>query len=130
VKQSPKVDQPVHLAPDPPGPSRLAPRESVVLLAFVSSADGELITQGVARTMDLSPRGAGLIAPRPLKRGARVRLELLLPCRLRLESSGRVVHSREIGVGEWRVGVAFDRPPQLVSALELDETSNEPNVEY
>ena len=109
-------------ASGPPVP-RAAPREEVVLLAFLSGADGEAITQGVARTLDISPRGAGLITPRPIKKERRVQLELLLPSKLRLQTTGRVVHSSELRPDEWRVGIAFDRPPELISSFEAQPES-------
>jgi len=120
---------------DSAGPPKLPPedralrREAVVLLAFLRGADGEAITQGVARTLDISPRGAGLVAPRPVRVGVRVHLELLLPSKLRLESRGAVVHVSDAGVGQWRLGIAFDAPPQLTAGLTLAPPDPHSNLE-
>lgn len=100
-----------------PHAQRAAQRERVVCLAFVSCEDRPVV-QGVARSVDLSPKGAGLITARSVGEGARVHVELLLPSSLRLKTTGTVVHERKLNEDEYRIGVAFERPPHLVSSAE------------
>jgi hypothetical protein len=92
-----------------------------ICLAWIEGESGEAI-EGLARTLDLSPAGAGLVLSRELPVGTRVAVELLLPGSLRLKASGEVVHTLPLEGGQFRIGVRFFSAPVLADAAPKKET--------
>lgn len=92
---------------------RKKPRVRHTALAWVEG-EQEQATRGLARLVDLSPEGAGLIMARRFDAGTPVVVELLLPGSLRLRAHGNVVHSSTADGDQFRTGVRFGHPPVLV----------------
>lgn len=91
-------------------------REPVICLVWLeSTAEGEEVT-GLARAVDLSPGGVGLVTAHAVPLGSHVRVELILPPHnLRLTAGGRVAHANISDGGSHRIGIAFDAPPHLTA---------------
>lgn len=95
-------------------PRRRSRRDRVTCLVWLEPMGGGR-GSGVARAVDLSPRGVGVVIPHALPLDAEVLVELLVPpTRLRLRTTGRVVHAQQIDDDQHRVGVRFEHPPVLV----------------
>jgi hypothetical protein len=69
--------------------------------------------QGIARIVDLSPQGIGIVMVVPTQVGDNVTVELLLPIGLRLRAEGRVANVSPLTSERYRMGVQFDAPPVL-----------------
>jgi len=82
-------------------------------LAWVEGEPQSGASHGLARTVDLSPSGAGLILSKALAPASQVVIEILLPGTLRLRAAGEVVHCVPIEGGQFRVGVRFFSAPVL-----------------
>lgn len=95
--------------------ARAAERVRHTCLAWIEGESGAA-AQGLARTVDLSPLGVGLVLAVRMPEGARVVVELLLPGSLRLRATGEVAHSVPLDDGQFRVGVRFFSPPILAEA--------------
>lgn len=91
---------------------RATERVACVCLAWVEGHRDEAM-RGIARTVDVSTRGVGLILSSAFESGVRVTIELLMPGHLRLRATGAVAHVERVTDG-YRVGVRFDAPPVLV----------------
>jgi hypothetical protein len=91
---------------------RATERVEFACLAWVEGQRDEAIS-GIARTVDLSSQGVGLLLATTFEPGVRVTVELLMPAHLRLRASGEVAHVTPATEG-FRVGVRFDAPPTLV----------------
>lgn len=102
---------------------RRSPRVTHVALAWCESVDG-VRYEGLARVVDLSATGVGLILQSPMSSSTKVTVELLLLERLRLRGEGEVVYCRRTGQGE-RVGIRFAEAPRLVD----DESGAKANKE-
>jgi hypothetical protein len=92
---------------------RAAERVRHTCLAWVE-VEGAAAVQGIARIIDLSARGVGLVLSTRIEPGVHVSVELLVLGNLRLASRGEVVHVTAEEGGRCRVGVRFDAPPVLV----------------
>ena len=101
--------------------ARSATRVRQTCLAWVEG-ESEQQELGLARTIDLSPRGAGLVLSRPVPALSRVVLDLLLPGALCLRGEGKVVHCVPLDSGQFRIGVSFPSPPFLVDAPTKETT--------
>jgi len=77
-----------------------------------NSDGGRKRIEGVARSVDISTQGAGLVFSQYLPVGERLLIELLLPGRLRLRAWGRIVHCSKHDE-YFRVGVSFESAPVL-----------------
>ncbi len=101
---------------DPPalgaGTRRDAERVKMTCLAWIEDSGASV--QGIARTIDLTPKGVGMVLSAPLPVGVRVAIELLLPGTLRLRAQGAVVHVTPLPGSQFRVGVKLDAAPVLV----------------
>jgi hypothetical protein len=93
-------------------PQRSIERVACVCLAWVEGHREDAM-RGLARTVDISTRGVGLILSSAFESGVRVTIELLMPGHLRLRATGEVAHVERIEDG-YRVGVRFDAAPVLV----------------
>lgn len=82
-------------------------------LAWVE-VEGGGATQGIARILDLSATGVGLVLAAPLEIGAKVAIELLVLGSLRLAARGDVAHVTASDRGAYRIGVRFAAAPVLV----------------
>ncbi len=93
---------------------RRASRNQHICLAWVQTAgnDGPAI-EGIARVMDVSTRGIGLVCAVPFECGQQVSVELLVVGTLRLHANGEVAHSSPSELG-YRIGIAFVASPVLV----------------
>jgi hypothetical protein len=103
------------------GRQRSWERVKHVCLAWVEGESGEPI-EGLARTLDLSSHGAGLVLSRELPVSTRLVVELLLPGTLRLKATGEVVHSVPLEGSQFRVGVRFFSAPVLADLPPKEET--------
>jgi hypothetical protein len=102
-------------------PERGWDRVKHTCLAWVEG-EPEGAAHGLARTVDLSPSGAGLVLSRNLEPGSRVVVELLLPGTLRLRATGEVVHGVPLEGGQFRVGVRFFSAPVLADAPRKEQS--------
>jgi len=106
---------------DNPAPRRRGRRDPVTCLVWLDRVGGGE-GSGVARAVDLSPRGVGLVTSRPLGSGDSVVVELLItPTKIRLRTTGRVVHTTQMDEDHWRIGVRFDHAPVLVDEVVPEE---------
>lgn len=96
--------------------ARAAARVKHACLAWVEGPG--VSVEGLARTIDVSASGAGLILSKPLPTGERVVVDLLLMGQLKLRATGVVMHSTKINDSQVRVGVRFDHSPVLVDSEE------------
>ena len=92
---------------------RASERVRHTCLAWVEVAGGSS-TQGIARILDLSAKGVGLVLSTPIERGVEVSIELLVLGSLRLAARGEVAHVTVAENGRYRVGVRFAAAPVLV----------------
>ena len=92
-------------------------RTHLPCLVWLESADADVsFEEGVARALDLSSRGVGVLRSKSGEVGVRVRVELLIPpANLRLQTTGTTMNAQELEDG-WRLGIQFDAPPVLVDA--------------
>ena len=98
--------------------NRAVARQELTCIVWMEKLDVSGF-EGVARAVDISSKGAGLLLAEPVTAGATVRLEFLVPpTNLRLHTTGNVVHSRMTQAGQYRVGIAFDEPPTLADEEE------------
>ncbi len=81
--------------------------------AFVEGADASAPVRGIARLVDVTSRGVGLVLAREVPVGSRVAVELVLQEGLRLRGRGDVVHCRPVSGGQTRVGIQLDSAPVL-----------------
>jgi hypothetical protein len=93
---------------------RDAARVKLTCLAWIEDGGAQL--QGIARAVDLTTKGVGMILSRAVPTGQRVVVELMLSGPLRLRAQGAVVHSTALPDGQFRVGVKLDAAPVLVDS--------------
>jgi hypothetical protein len=98
--------------------NRRAPRNQHICLAWVQALGDDLAVRvdGIARVMDLSSTGVGLVCAVPFEPGQRLTVELLVVANLRLKAEGQVVHVTPSETGH-RIGIAFAAAPVLVDAV-------------
>ena len=89
--------------------ARVAVRNDYACLAWI---EGEM--SGIARTLDLSSRGVGLVMARDVSIGSRCVVEVVLPGTLCIRASGLVRHVTAMGNEQFRIGLQFDIAPVLV----------------
>jgi len=96
--------------------NRRAARNQHICLAWVQTAGntGSAI-EGIARVMDVSSRGIGLVCAVPFECGQLVAVEILVVGSLRLHAKGEVAHSSPSELG-YRIGIAFVDSPVLVDS--------------
>jgi hypothetical protein len=90
---------------------RRAGRAKHACLAWVEGPGIDL--QGIARMLDLSSRGVGLVLTTKVPAGERVVVDILVAGHLKLRASGVVRHCAPMSVGQFRCGVEFDAAPVL-----------------
>jgi hypothetical protein len=93
---------------------RNATRVRCACLAWVEGGDESLRASGIARTVDVSARGVGLVLSRTFEIGSHIVVEFILAGSLRLRGEGEVAHRTELAGGHCRVGVSFFSAPVLV----------------
>lgn len=99
--------------PTPPSGSRRLRRVALTCLVWIEGRDQPQGTEGIARALDLTPEGVGLLSPRPLALGVPLNVELLVPpTNLVLRATGEVVHCGEQAEA-YRIGIRFHAPPTL-----------------
>ena len=102
--------------------NRNAPRNQHICLAWVQAVgEGGPPIEGIARVMEVSSRGVGLVCAVPFVSGQRVSVDLLLVGSLRLHADGEVAHSSPSELGH-RVGIAFVASPVLVDSPTKDQS--------
>jgi len=97
---------------DPDG--RRAGRAKHACLAWVEGPGIDL--QGIARLLDLSSRGVGLVVTTKVPAGERVVVDILVAGHLKLRASGVVRHCAPLTPGQFRCGVEFDAAPVLTDS--------------
>jgi hypothetical protein len=102
-------------------PERSWDRVKHTCLAWVEG-EPQGAAHGLARTVDLSPSGAGLVLSRALEPKSQVVVELLLPGTLRLRASGEIVHCIPLEGGQFRVGVRFFSAPVLADVPRKEQS--------
>lgn len=107
-------------APKPPAgadqdPRRAVPREDATFIAWVQILDESQPEPcgSLARTVDLSPEGVGLIIPRVVEPGTELRIDFFVHSPIQLRATGHVRHCRSCE-GGYRLGVALRGAPYLV----------------
>ncbi len=81
------------------------PTEHLVSYKVVDER-GETDEMGMARTLDLSEGGLVLEMAHPLGEGVQLEIKMVSADQI-LEARARVVYSKLVASGSWRVGVAF-----------------------
>jgi hypothetical protein len=92
---------------------RAVERDPQLCLAFITEASAGERRAGIARAVDISERGVGLVLASDFPPGTPVIVELILPNTLCLVGRGVVAHNTTISAHRFRVGVAFEAPPVL-----------------
>jgi hypothetical protein len=96
---------------------RSEPRVDVARLAYVIElGDGKV--EAIARVLDESTQGIGLLLPRALAVGVRVEIRVRGALGLEFLHRGTVMHGEAAEAGFFRVGVRFDEAPESVKSEE------------
>lgn len=113
------ADAPPELAPDT---RRAVPRDDATFIAWVQYVGTNPDRPGgsLARTVDLSPEGVGLIIPRAFAAGDLVRIDFFVHSPIQLRATGHVRHCTPCEDG-FRLGVALDGAPYLVRSTTPEE---------
>jgi hypothetical protein len=98
---------------------RELPRSSFIsFIWYKRLGDGaaEAPAEGLARSCDISEAGVGLVTPREIPAGALIFVEIATP-EGGVSAVGRVMHSRALGNGAYRLGIQLEVVPPTDHAI-------------